>query len=77
MMGKIAVVLTQGFADWEYALIGGTGGSFYGLDVQYFSPEVGLLQSQGGLTATVSQNLDELSNAAQRGCRRWWYYLGY
>ena len=60
-MGKIAIVLTQGFADWEYALIGGTGGSFYGLDVQYFSPEVGHLQSQGGLTATVSQNLGELS----------------
>ncbi|WP_458792427.1 DJ-1/PfpI family protein [Yoonia sp. MH D7] len=60
-MAKIAVVLTQGFADWEYALIGGTGGPFYGLDVQYFSPEAGQLTSQGGLTAVVSQDLDALS----------------
>jgi len=59
-MAKIAIVLTHGFADWEYALIGGTGGPFYGLDVQYFSPITGQLTSQGGLTAVVSQNLDAL-----------------
>jgi putative intracellular protease/amidase len=60
-MAKVAIVLTPGFADWEYALIGGTGGPFYGLDVQYFSPETGHLTSQGGLTAVVSQDLDALS----------------
>lgn len=60
-MAKIAVILTQGFADWEYALIAGTGGPFYGLDIQFFSPKVGEIQSQGGLTATVLQGLDELS----------------
>jgi putative intracellular protease/amidase len=60
-MGKIAVVLTQGFADWEYALIGGTGGPFYGLDVQYFSTETGQITSQGGLSVTMSQSLDELT----------------
>lgn len=60
-MPKIAVLLTQGFADWEYALIGGTGGPFYGLDVQYFAPTVGQLRSQGGLVATVSQNLIDLA----------------
>ena len=60
-MAKIAIILTQGFADWEYALIGGTGGPFYGLDIQYFAHQVGQIQSQGGLTAVVSQSLDELS----------------
>lgn len=59
-MAKVALVLTQGFADWEYALIGGTGGPFYGLDVQYFTPQGGEIRSQGGLTATVSQDLDDL-----------------
>ena len=59
-MSKIAVVLTQGFADWEYALIGGTGCPFYGLDVQYFSTESGKITSQGGLSVIISQGLDEL-----------------
>lgn len=35
-MSKIAVLLTPGFADWEYAFIAGTGGPFYGPDVQFF-----------------------------------------
>ena len=60
-MAKVAVVLTQGFADWEYALIGGTGGPFFGLDIQYFAPAVGEIRSHGGLTAVVSRGLDELS----------------
>lgn len=60
-MPKLAVVLTQGFADWEYALIGGTGGPFYGLDVQYFTPEPGEIRSQGGLAAFVSRDLVALS----------------
>lgn len=59
-MGKVAIILTQGFADWEYALIAGTGGSFYGLDVQFFAPETGKVRSQGGLVAVVSQTLDEI-----------------
>ena len=60
-MAKVAVLLTQGFADWEYALIGGTGGPFYGLDIQYFAPVAGEIRSQGGLTAVVSRSLDEIS----------------
>ena len=60
-MAKLAVVLTQGFADWEYALIGGTGGPFYGLNIRYFAAEAGHVRSQGGLDAVVSQGLDQLS----------------
>ncbi|WP_020591259.1 DJ-1/PfpI family protein [Kiloniella laminariae] len=60
-MAKIAVLLTPGFADWEYALIAGTGGPFYGLDVRFFAPVTGDVQSQGGLTALVSQDLDALA----------------
>lgn len=59
-MAKVALIITQGFADWEYALIAGTGGYFYGLDVQFFSPEVGEVQSQGGLIALMSKDLDDL-----------------
>lgn len=59
-MSKIAVLLVQGFADWEHALITGTGGPFYGLDIQYFTPVIGEICSQGGLATTISQNLDAL-----------------
>jgi len=59
-MSKVAVVLVQGFADWEYALIGGTGGPFYGLDIQYFTPVIGEIRSQGGLTTIVTQDLEAL-----------------
>ncbi len=59
-MSKIAVLLTQGFAAWEYALIGGTGGPFYGMDVRYFAPAVGTVRSQGGLSAAISQDLKNL-----------------
>ncbi len=51
----VAILLTQGFADWEYALIAGVGKSFYGLDVKFFSPETGEVISQGGLVTIVSQ----------------------
>lgn len=60
-MPKIAVVLTEGFADWEYGLIGGTGGPFYGLDVEYFAPAAGQISSQGGLRADLTQDLDDLA----------------
>ena len=60
-MPKIAVVLTSGFADWEYAYIAGTGGPFYGMDVSFFAPRPGEVTSQGGLTAKVSRSTDEIA----------------
>ncbi|MGG9998799.1 DJ-1/PfpI family protein [Pseudovibrio ascidiaceicola] len=59
-MTKIAVILTQGFADWEYALIAGTGGPFFGMQVEFFTPQAGEVKSQGGLAAIVSRRLDEI-----------------
>ncbi|CAI0717350.1 DJ-1/PfpI family protein [Serratia entomophila] len=61
MTKKTAVIMTPGFADWEYALIAGIGGPFYGLDVAFFSPQVGRIRSQGGLVCEVSKGLDELA----------------
>ena len=59
-MAKIALVLTQGFADWEYAFIAGTGVPFYGFDVRFFAPEAGVVRSQGGLEAMVPHGLNEI-----------------
>ena len=61
-MAKIAVLLTPGFADWEYALIGGTGGPFYGLDVKYFAPLAGDVTSQGGLKVRVARGFDAIAS---------------
>jgi putative intracellular protease/amidase len=60
-MPKIAVVLSPGFADWEYALIGGTGGPFYGLDVRYYATSPGELRSQGGLVCSVDRGVEEIA----------------
>ncbi|ELQ9312229.1 DJ-1/PfpI family protein [Serratia marcescens] len=62
MAKKMAIVLTSGFADWEYALIAGVGGPFYGLDVAFFAPQAGKLRSQGGLTVTIEKSVDELAD---------------
>jgi putative intracellular protease/amidase len=61
-MPKIAVILTPGFADWEYAYIAGTGGPFYGIKVEFFSPSPGEVVSQGGLTAKVSRDTGEIAD---------------
>lgn len=60
-MSKIAVLLTNGFADWEYALIAGTGGPYFRLNVQFFTPVTGDVRSMGGLTAHVTQGLEDLA----------------
>lgn len=51
-MKKVALILTPGFADWEYSLIAGTS-TYYGVDVQFYSPTPGVFHSQGGLSVTV------------------------
>jgi len=57
---KIAVLLTEGFADWEHALLCGTGKLFYGLDIEFYSPTPGILLSQGGQSVNISHGTDEL-----------------
>jgi putative intracellular protease/amidase len=59
-MSKISLLLSPGFADWEYAFIAGTGGPFYGLDVRFFATNPGILTSQGGLECDVLRGKDDL-----------------
>ncbi len=63
-MSKIALLLSPGFADWEYAFIAGMGGPFFGLDIKFFATQPGQIQSQGGLQCIVSNGLDELTHWA-------------
>ena len=62
MAKKVAIVLTPGFADWEYALIAGVGGPFYELEVAFFAPQAGTLRSPGGLTVEVEKSVAELAD---------------
>ncbi|MDD7911167.1 DJ-1/PfpI family protein [Pseudovibrio exalbescens] len=61
MMAKVALILTEGFADWEYALIAGTGGPYYGAETRFFAHRAGEVTSLGGLKAMVPHGLDELA----------------
>lgn len=58
-MARVGIILTPGFADWEYAFIAGTGAPFYGLEVDFFSPMPGMFHSQGGLAVTVGADLQQ------------------
>ena len=60
-MAKVALILTENFADWEYALIAGTGGPYYGLEVEFFAPQAGQISSMGGLSVMISRNTAEIS----------------
>ncbi|MBM7068288.1 hypothetical protein [Actibacterium sp. 188UL27-1] len=63
-MPIVAVIRTPGFADWEYVLIGGTGGLFYELTISYVTPNPTSVTSQGGLSAAVPQGLDTIAPLA-------------
>jgi putative intracellular protease/amidase len=58
-MARVGLILTPGFADWEYAFIAGTGSPFYGIDVRFFAPSTGQFSSQGGLTVSVDSSLQQ------------------
>ncbi|MEM8658847.1 MAG: DJ-1/PfpI family protein [Pseudomonadota bacterium] len=49
-MPRVAVLLTPGFADWEYAPLAGAGRGYFDLDVGFFGPDPAV--SMGGLSAT-------------------------
>ncbi|MGF6209310.1 putative intracellular protease/amidase [Pseudomonas frederiksbergensis] len=58
LMARVGLILTPGFADWEYAFIAGTA-PFYGIDVRFFAPATGQFRSQGGLVVTVDSGLHQ------------------
>ncbi len=60
-MGKIAVVLTEGYADWECAYLNGAGRTFYGLDTVAVTPEGRAVVSMGGLMTLPADPLGLVS----------------
>ncbi|MCB9992149.1 MAG: DJ-1/PfpI family protein [Hyphomicrobiaceae bacterium] len=63
-MTKIAVFLTDRFADWECALLMAAARTYYGMDVLTVSLNGGKVTSAGGLQVTPDLSLDRV--AAQK-----------
>ena len=59
-MTKVAVLLTQGVADWEYGVLCGLGQGYFGLEIRFVTPVPGEVTSMGGLVARVVDGLDLL-----------------
>lgn len=60
-MAKVAFILTQGFADWEYAFTAGAGRGYYGLECRFFAPQPGKVESLGGIVVEVDHGVDRIS----------------
>lgn len=59
-MPKIAIVLTNGYADWECAFLNGIGNSYYGVETLNAAPAGQTVVSQGGLTTIPSGSVEEI-----------------
>jgi putative intracellular protease/amidase len=57
---SVAVLLTDGYADWEVGYVLGVGGPFYGLKTQCVSPAGNAVVSQGGLATAPLPALEDL-----------------
>lgn len=56
-MPKIAIVLTQGYADWECAFLSGIGRAYYGIETQNVAPDGEKITSLGGLKTSPDDSL--------------------
>lgn len=57
---KLAIVLTEGFADWECALLMASGRSHYGFEIVTASPAGKPVMSMGGLKVSPDRALEAL-----------------
>ncbi|MEQ1770809.1 MAG: DJ-1/PfpI family protein [Devosia sp.] len=57
-MTRIVTVLTEGFADWETALINAVGRSFYGFTTEFATPGGRPVRSSGGMLVTPDMAME-------------------
>ena len=62
-MTTIAIVLTEGFADWETTLLGAVARTFYGVEVQYAAPGGLPVVSSGGMKVAPGLALEDVKAA--------------
>jgi len=59
-MTTILTILTEGFADWETALLNGAARGYYGVVTRYAAPGGRPVRSAGGMTVTPDLALEEI-----------------
>lgn len=59
-MPKIAIVLTDGYADWECAFLNGIGCAYYGLETFNVAPAGAKIVSQGGVQTIPDDSLENV-----------------
>lgn len=59
-MPKIAIVLTNGYADWECAFINGIGSAYYDIETVHVAPNGDDIVSQGGLRTIPDYSLNSV-----------------
>jgi putative intracellular protease/amidase len=59
-MTTIVTLLTQGFADWETALLNAVAHGYYGVDTRFVSPGGTAVTSLGGMKVTPDAALETL-----------------
>lgn len=63
-MTKLAVLLTEGFADWECAHLMATGRSYFGFEIAVVTPGGKMVTSSGGLRVQSDLALEALDPSA-------------
>ncbi|HUH48447.1 MAG TPA: DJ-1/PfpI family protein, partial [Mycoplana sp.] len=63
MTKRIAIGLTEGFADWECALLMASARSYFGFEVVAASPGGRAVTSMGGLAVTPATVLETVTPA--------------
>lgn len=59
-MTTIATILTDGFADWETALLNAAARSFYGIETRFVTPGGTPVRSAGGMRVEADTTLEAL-----------------
>jgi putative intracellular protease/amidase len=60
-MLPITIILTEGYSDWEIAILTGAGRAFFGADIRFASPDGGPLTSVAGLPIADTAKFAEQS----------------
>ena len=60
-MTRITTILTEGFADWETALLNAAGRSYYGFATEFVSPLGAPVTSSGGMRVLTDGAVEDLS----------------
>lgn len=63
-MTTIVTILTEGYADWETALLNAVARSFYGVDTRFATPAGAPVTSAGGLKITPDMAVEDIDVGA-------------